>query len=264
MKKENPTLSPIFKEIINAWQINEKIPTSDFNDSILKVIPSLETILNINKSYIHIMDLASMNFAYVSDSIQNILGYSLATWKNASATIVMDIFHPEEVEIGNKILGIINQHALQQNREQRPTFRYTTNFRMKHADGRYIKLLNQLVFLASTDKGAPHMMFSFATEISQLPQVDGSICIISHYDNSSEQYETIYSSIFDNTGKEVLSSRECDILILISNGLSNKKIAEKLDISEYTVNDHRKNMLEKTNTSNICELFAFAIKRGII
>jgi DNA-binding CsgD family transcriptional regulator len=51
-----------------------------------------------------------------------------------------------------------------------------------------------------------------------------------------------------------LTKREREILGCIAEGLSSKQIADKLYISQHTVDNHRKNMLAKTATRNCAEL----------
>ena len=43
-----------------------------------------------------------------------------------------------------------------------------------------------------------------------------------------------------------LSSRETEVLTLLGNGLSTHEVAVRLVLSEHTVNDHVKSVLEKT------------------
>ncbi len=61
-----------------------------------------------------------------------------------------------------------------------------------------------------------------------------------------------------------ISKREKEVLKLICQGYKNKEIAEKLFISSRTVDNHRANLLRKTNTKNSAELVAFAIKNKLI
>lgn len=61
-----------------------------------------------------------------------------------------------------------------------------------------------------------------------------------------------------------LSKRENEVLILISKGYSNIEIGERLFISPSTVNNHRSNLLSKTNTKNTASLLMFAIKHNIL
>lgn len=53
-----------------------------------------------------------------------------------------------------------------------------------------------------------------------------------------------------------LSNRELEVLELLCSGLTNKEIAEKLFISEYTVKDHIKRLMEKLGTSSRFEIIA--------
>ena len=62
----------------------------------------------------------------------------------------------------------------------------------------------------------------------------------------------------------LLSARELEVLEQICMGLSNQGIAEKLCISKRTVDKHRANLLEKTNTKNTASLVMYAIKHNII
>ena len=48
----------------------------------------------------------------------------------------------------------------------------------------------------------------------------------------------------------VLTRREKEVLQLLQKGLNGPQIAEKLFISPYTVETHRKNLLQKFNASN--------------
>ncbi|MFB5196754.1 response regulator [Neobacillus sp. KR4-4] len=57
-----------------------------------------------------------------------------------------------------------------------------------------------------------------------------------------------------------LTPREKEILLLVSKGLTNKQIAEQLFISENTVKNHMKNLLEKLNLENRVQLASYALK----
>lgn len=60
-----------------------------------------------------------------------------------------------------------------------------------------------------------------------------------------------------------LSKRELEILKLIVQGLTSKSIGEKLFISSFTVQKHRKNMLKKLSLHGTAELVRFAIEHQI-
>ena len=68
----------------------------------------------------------------------------------------------------------------------------------------------------------------------------------------------------DSSQKQTLTRREVEILTLISDGLTNQEIANKLFISCSTVDSHRKNMLLKFNVPNTAALVKFALTQGLI
>jgi DNA-binding NarL/FixJ family response regulator len=61
-----------------------------------------------------------------------------------------------------------------------------------------------------------------------------------------------------------LSSREIEVLNLVAREYSNEQIAEKLFISERTVEAHRRNIFIKTKTKSIVGLMKYAIRKGLI
>lgn len=60
-----------------------------------------------------------------------------------------------------------------------------------------------------------------------------------------------------------LTPREQDILALIAEGLSNKMIGRKLDISDGTVKVHVKHLLKKLNLRSRVEAAVWAVEEGV-
>ena len=61
-----------------------------------------------------------------------------------------------------------------------------------------------------------------------------------------------------------LSRREKEILTLISEGLTNSKIAEILFLSSHTITTHRKNIMSKLGVKNTAGIVMYAVKSGIV
>lgn len=68
----------------------------------------------------------------------------------------------------------------------------------------------------------------------------------------------------NNSEYPVLSDRELEILELVAIGLTNHDIANKLEISKRTVDNHISNILSKTKTDNRVELVRWALQWGKI
>ena len=59
-----------------------------------------------------------------------------------------------------------------------------------------------------------------------------------------------------------LSDREMQIIELVAAGLTNEKIADELEISKRTVDNHISNILDKTGANNRVELVRWALQWG--
>jgi DNA-binding NarL/FixJ family response regulator len=64
--------------------------------------------------------------------------------------------------------------------------------------------------------------------------------------------------------REALTPRETEILRLVGRGLSNKRIAQQLNLSELTVKTHVSNLLSKLGLSSRTQAALFAIREGLI
>ena len=67
----------------------------------------------------------------------------------------------------------------------------------------------------------------------------------------------------EEIGVDILTNRENEILQLIAEGNSTKRIAKVLFISHKTVESHRANIMEKLDIHNIPELTKYAIRAGL-
>ncbi|TWJ32809.1 helix-turn-helix transcriptional regulator [Geobacter argillaceus] len=67
-------------------------------------------------------------------------------------------------------------------------------------------------------------------------------------------------SIARNQRHETISKKEREIIVLISQGLRNREIAEKLSISEQTVKAHLSRIFRKTNVTSRSQLVPLALK----
>jgi DNA-binding NarL/FixJ family response regulator len=66
------------------------------------------------------------------------------------------------------------------------------------------------------------------------------------------------------TPKDILTSREIEILNLYCDGMSNKEIGEKLFISVKTVESHKNHIMNKLDLKSQVDLIKYAIREGIV
>lgn len=77
-----------------------------------------------------------------------------------------------------------------------------------------------------------------------------------HFDYDHETASYSSDGLFDDKflNKFKLSPRELEIIELVSSGLTNNEIADKLFLSVHTVMTHRKNILHKLEVRNTAEM----------
>lgn len=89
--------------------------------------------------------------------------------------------------------------------------------------------------------------------------VDGNIYFSGEVGEALQQYQK-------SSKKEipVLSRREKEVLELIAEGYTNPQIAEKIFLSPFTIDSHRKNLLAKLDVKNTAMLIRFAVEHKLI
>ena len=107
----------------------------------------------------------------------------------------------------------------------------------------------------------PLLCFGIVTDISDFKKdniIIGTISLL----NGENEYETIYTKNYSNEKPILYTKREMDVIRLLAKGFSSKHIAERLNISDQTVDKHRRNMLRKAQMKNTQELVVDAIRQG--
>ncbi|WIV21505.1 response regulator transcription factor [Paenibacillus polygoni] len=145
----------------------------------------------------------------------------------------------------------------------------------KHIKERYpfVKIVlvtvsdDMLNLLEALKYGAQGYLFKNLNQSTWLKYLD---CLLNEEASLSRElaYE-ILKEVQISKRKEMLTvnqltSREQDILYEVARGLTNKEIALRYEISEYTVKNHLKNILQKLQVHNRVQLTRYAMEQGII
>ncbi|OKH17769.1 response regulator transcription factor [[Limnothrix rosea] IAM M-220] len=72
------------------------------------------------------------------------------------------------------------------------------------------------------------------------------------------------SSMIQVPSNVELTPTETKVVSFVSQGLSNREISEKLNVSQRTIESHVSNMLNKTNLNNRTELARWAMDNGLV
>lgn len=63
---------------------------------------------------------------------------------------------------------------------------------------------------------------------------------------------------------DLLTDREREVLQLLAEGRSNKEAATILNLSPYTIETHRQNLMQKLGLHNTAEIVLYAVRKAII
>lgn len=109
-------------------------------------------------------------------------------------------------------------------------------------------------------------LLSSVCDEEAMRQFDG---VINIYDSAQQIQRKLLSAIDQSqtnpySESHDLSDRELDVLILVARGMSNKEIADQLNISIHTVMSHRKNITHKTGIKSVAGLTVFALLNNLL
>jgi len=79
-----------------------------------------------------------------------------------------------------------------------------------------------------------------------------------------DRYMKGFTTQSQDAERKSITEREKEVLRCIAMGMVNKQVADKLNISQRTVEAHKSNIMKKLNLETKSDLIIYAIKKGII
>jgi DNA-binding CsgD family transcriptional regulator len=217
-----------------------------------------------------LLDYATRKYIYMDEGCFNLTGYTPYYYYESGLDEYLKSWHPADYNIINKRVFPDNLKFLKAlPKEKYCVIIFSYNYRALNAKGEYVTILQRFSYIPSTKVGIPAGVVGVAFNIT-------------HFKNDLSIIHTIEETIRYDTGivnellfkkvhpileipeLHVITRRELDILKYMAVGLSSKQIADNLNISINTINNHRKNMLSKTRCRSSAELMNYAVKHGLL
>ena len=187
-----------------------------------------------------------MSFLFVSSSVQGITGYSSKEFLDGGLNFTLSNYHPDDALrhriILREILSFNNSLPVC----DRSMYRYSSDFRLRRVDGRFIRLLDQHTCIEKDSEGRPLIDLIVYTDITFFKTDNRMIFTISKYDEAEKKFIELHQNYLPELTDGILSKREAEVLDYIYQGLPNKEIADKMNLSLHTIETHRKNIRKKT------------------
>ena len=221
---------------------------------------SIQEFSQMSQSCIFTVDVFKERYDFASDNFAHIFGYN-PTWIKTirkQGDLLEERIHPDDraqlieyqIEHGQFIYSLPL--------EKRNDYQQIFQIRMLDARQQYVNVISRQQVIQK-DKNGKAWMIMGVMDISpdQTPTERIKRTVINR-----KTGEIVASAVIQ--AEQQLTKREKEILILIRQGFLSKEIAYKLNLSIYTVNNHRKNILTKLNVDNIIEAINRAESFGIL
>jgi len=209
-----------------------------------------------------------LNVSYSNAAFEKVIGYS--SNKNAAygkAMIARFIQINDFRIIKQKIIPAILQHLKNSPAIQHQDFCFSFNYRITTPDNQHKSILQHTFFYQSDIAKNIFLGIGYITDITYFKE-DCKIFFTLEKKKTTAKgiaQELIFRNTYlPDDCANLLTKRELEILNDIYNGLSSKEIAHKLSLSLNTINNHRKNIIAKTNCKNSSDLIHYALKNGIL
>ena len=245
-------------ETVEIWKkMSSKSATSRL-DIELELYKKLLNFFQVGDYYYFIFNIKNIGFDLVSLQIENVLGYSKSEF---TVPLFMDILHPDDrpyfLSFETKTAEFLQLLPI----EKIMKYKVRYDFRIKKKNGDYIRVLHQVIIFEHDDEGGIIRSLGVHTDITHLKR-DGKPVLSLIGIDGEPSYLDIDIKNKEIKSKEILTSREKDVLRLLIEGRLSKEVSDILNISKQTVDRHRKNMLNKNNLNNTSELIGKAIRNG--
>lgn len=210
---------------------------------------SIQTFSQMSQSCIFTVDVFKERYDFASDNFAHLFGYNPAwiktIWKQGD--LLEERIHPDDRKQLMEYQIEHGQFIYSLPQEERNDYQQIFQIRMLNARQEYVNVVSrQQVILKDKSEKAWIIMGVMDISPDQMPANRIKRTVINR-----KTGEILVSATLP--AEELLTKREIEILVLIRQGLLSKEIAYKLNLSIYTVNNHRKNIMAKLNVNNIIE-----------
>lgn len=224
-------------------------------DRHIRFLKQLDVVGN---SAISIFDLFKRDHIYISGNYATLFGYDLDQ-VNAEGWQYFDKdYHPDDLYQILKAGIYFIRMGFSIPVETIKDFKLIYDYRRKDKQGDYIRVVEQQNVLELDRDNNVWLALSILDISPDKDILTPSRCRLIN----SKTGDFFHFPPEEEPPK--LSSREVEILSLISKGMISKQIADKLFISVNTVNTHRQRIIEKLNVSNTAEAIQYALQIGIL
>ena len=164
----------------------------------------------------------------------------------------LETIHPEDLEMVIRVSAAGIEYGRRVNAPPPFSMALNISFRVRTLSGEIKKIFRQSCGLDVDEEGCMITSLSVCTDVSQHSM--SNEVAFKFTGPEPEVIEELLIEQLEGGKSSKLSNREMEVIKYLAKGLSSKEIGRKLNISEHTVDTHRRNMLRKTGSLNTAQL----------
>ncbi len=207
-------------------------------------------LAELGRGCIFTVDVYRGVYDYISENFAELFGVRPAS--------VEELVHPDDRA---RLADLQIRHAkfiYSLPPQERNDYRTIYQMRMRGASGRWINVVSRQQVIETDRRGKAWIVMGMVELAPDQTPADRVRCSVLNL--RTGQFFNPYASSQELS----LTERELEVLSLIGRGFLSKEIAERLNVSKHTIDNHRKNILTKLEADNAIEAINTARAAGLI
>ncbi len=226
-----------------------------------KKVYFLERLAEVENGSVIVLDLYQKKYIFLRSRYIEPFNNPLIDHDPQDPMYYSQFIHPDDLPIVMDSYKKAFTFFLSQPEEERKDYKLIQNFRQRDKYGKYLNLILQCVVLELDKKGNIWLALILDDLLPDKISFDG---VNRRVINIKSGKICLFKNELEPNKKTILSTREVEVLGLVSKGFASKEIADRLFLSVNTVNNHRQNILEKVKASNTSEAVSYARNLGLL
>ena len=200
-----------------------------------------------------------------SNNIHELTPFEKDEWKNYYPNFLQQIMHSEDfiyflggIEF---MLNFLNDFPI----AERKNYRFNIYARIRNKSNEYRWMIIQFPRMIYNHQGKVHSGLIVVSDLSNFDIVNQPVMSLIDSTNIRKPFQRAFLEKDNNKINCVnITKREREIVSLMISGNNSPQIAEKLFISYNTVENHKRNLRQKTNCKTSAELVYIILKNNLL
>lgn len=244
-----------------TMQNTVKAVTDDDKKQVFDYLEPIKAFAKVTYKSIYVIDYEKKGFEYVSDNPLFLCNHSAKEVQELGYAFYFKYVTENDLELLLKINNVGFEFYEGIPVEERKDYTISYDFHIKNQKGNVILINQKLTPLFLTSQGKIWKALCIISLSNE--QNSGNIKV--YKKGSSQAYHYDLAGNFWAAIDEIsLTSREKEILLYSTRGLTINQIAEAIFVSPDTVKFHRSKIFSRLGVSNIAEAIAYATNNKLI